>query len=345
MKKYIIPIILILLIIFNIYRIYDKTKDINLLSEHIIKTQKLQNINNTFIYKGNIDNNYVLFNNLSWRIIKINKDSSITLILNDYINILPQNKINEFLNNLLNNLNKDYLIKNKICNDEIKDNEVTCNNISNNNYIDLLSAYDYLNSFNNESFITNNNEIIWLNNNYITNNNKLSTTSSDNYLEIKPIITLKPKTIYKDGDGTINNPFIIDDETFGLGSKVKLGNDLYIVYNYDKDIKLISINNIEGLTKKDATNYLNNTLYNKLSYKNIIIDKIKFPNIMDIKIDNSITNYYLEEKIDDFDIIYNNPIIYADESIKHNTRYTITISKDTNFKKENNIYVYKDGNI
>ena len=95
----IILIILITLLVFNLFRIYNKAKNINLLSEHIIKNSELYKENDSYIYKGEIDNNYVSFNNLTWRIIKINSDSSITLILNDYINMLPKDLINEFLNN------------------------------------------------------------------------------------------------------------------------------------------------------------------------------------------------------------------------------------------------------
>ena len=95
----IVLIIIIILIVFNIFKIYNSTKSINLLSEYIIKNNELYNDNNTYICKGNVTNNYVKFNNLTWRIIKINNDSSITLILDDYINMLPKNLVNTFFKN------------------------------------------------------------------------------------------------------------------------------------------------------------------------------------------------------------------------------------------------------
>ena len=64
-----------------------------------------------------------------------------------------------------------------------------------------------------------------------------------------------------------------------------------------------------------------------------------------IEINNDITNYYLPNKINNFNLIYDNPIIYGDTKTTHNTRYTISLSKDKvkNFIKEDNIYVYKEG--
>ena len=142
----IILIVLATLLVFNLFRIYNKTKNINLLSEYIIKNNEITNKNglnkenSSYIFKGETDNNYILYNNLLWRIVKINNDSSITLILDDYINMLPKNLINSFFENLTNNLNTDYLTKNKVCIDEMNDNEITCNKINNNSYISLLSA-------------------------------------------------------------------------------------------------------------------------------------------------------------------------------------------------------------
>ena len=38
-----------------------------------------------YYFRGNVTNNYVIFANLTWRIVKINGDGSVKLILNDYI--------------------------------------------------------------------------------------------------------------------------------------------------------------------------------------------------------------------------------------------------------------------
>ena len=371
----IILIVLATLLVFNLFRIYNKSKNINLLSEYIIKNNEITNKNglnkenSSYIFKGETDNNYILYNNLLWRIVKINNDSSITLILDDYINMLPKNLINSFFENLTNNLNTDYLTKNKVCIDEMNDNEITCNKINNNSYISLLSAYDYLNSFYEEqTFITKDKEIMWLyNNDNHTNGDSISKSNENNFYEIRPVITLKANTTYKTGNGNKENPYKIDDESFGLGSIVKINNETYVVYDFIDDIKLMSLNTIDKLNKEKVLDYLNNELYEKLNYNNILnnlniytgtynnkkddlykekeIKKIGIPNILDIKINNDITNYYLPNKINNFDLIYDNPIIYGDTKTIHKTRYTISLSKDKtkNFIKEDSIYIYKEG--
>ena len=362
----IILIILTTLLIFNLFRIYNKTKNINLLSEYIIKDNEITNKNglnkenSSYIFKGEINNNYILYNNLLWRIVKLNNDSSITLILDDYINMLPKNLIKVFF---------DYLTKNKICMDEMNDNEITCNKTNNDSYISLLSTYDYLNSFYEEkTFITKDKEIMWLyNNDNHTNGDSISKSNENNFYEIRPVITLKANTTYKDGNGKKDNPYKIDDEPFGLGSIIKINNDTYVVYDFINDIKLMSLKTIDNLNREKVLDYLNNELYEKINYNNLLNNltiykgtynnkkddllkeketrKIGIPNILDIKINNDITNYYLPNKINNFNLIYDNPIIYGDTKTTHNTRYTILLSKDKvkNFIKEDNIYVYKEG--
>ena len=194
---------------------------------------------------------------------------------------------------------------------------------------------------------------MWLyNNDNHTNGDSISKSNENNFYEIRPVITLKANTTYKDGNGNKDNPYKIDDEPFGLGSIIKINNDTYVVYDFINDIKLMSLNN-ELYEKINYNNLLNNLTIYKGTYNNKKDDllkeketrKIGIPNILDIKINNDITNYYLPNKINNFNLIYDNPIIYGDTKTTHNTRYTILLSKDKvkNFIKEDNIYVYKEG--
>ena len=118
--------IIIFLIRFNITYAYKNTTNVILLSKYIITsteivTQKdgLEKENSTYIFKGEITNNYVLYNNIIWRIIKINNDNTIELIMDDYINMLPKSLISNFFNNLKNNLDLNYLNKNIIFKDQL----------------------------------------------------------------------------------------------------------------------------------------------------------------------------------------------------------------------------------
>ena len=165
----------------------------------------------------------------------------------------------------------------------------------------------------------------------------------------------------------IDNPYIINEDKLSIGSKVKLGNDTYIVYDLKDNIKLMSTKTLNNLLIENVLDYLNNEFFEKLDYKDLLQDttiytgyynnkendltkekitkKIGIPNILDIKFDNEVTNYYLPNKINTFALIYNNPIIYGDAKKEHETRYTITLSKDIikNLIKENDTYIYGDG--
>lgn len=357
--------VIISLIVFNIYNAYSNTEDVIFLSEYIINnTDKLSKEKDIYVYKGDTENNYVLFNNMIWRIVKINNDKSIELILDDYINMLPKNLVSTFFENITNNLDLDYLTENNICKDTFDNNNITCNSLEKDKYISLLSVYDYMNSFrDNKTFITNDDEKIWLyNDNAHTNGDNLSSSNENNFYAIKPVITIKNKVFYKSGNGSKNSPYQIGDNNFSIGSKVKIYDDLYVVYDLSDDIKLMSLNVLEGIYKNKSLDYLNDNFLQNLSYKDILKDttvytgdyfdndtfvtkKIGIPCILDIKFDSDIKDYYLGNSVNSYNLIYSNPVIYGDKNTIHHTRYVISLDKKeiNNFVNKNNIYVYKEG--
>lgn len=88
-----------------------------------------------YYFRGNVINNYVSFANYTWRIIKINGDGSVKLVLNSLIDVLSSyyegedftynnSKIEENLNtwyeSKLENYS-DYIANYKFCNDLVKD--------------------------------------------------------------------------------------------------------------------------------------------------------------------------------------------------------------------------------
>lgn len=117
-----------------------------ILNEGLIETT--DDFGTFYYFRGNVDNNYVLFADLVWRITKINSDGSIRLILNDYPEAMgnfydsstptieekmdfSKNKMNQFLNiwyqEKLNNYDTN-LISSKYCvDDEIEKTEETTN--------------------------------------------------------------------------------------------------------------------------------------------------------------------------------------------------------------------------
>lgn len=271
-------------------------------------SNNFKQINNTYYFTGDVSNNYVSYSNMIFRIIKINEDNTILLVTDNIVgtlaagndeNTYQESKLINWLNDenkfvsVLNEKEK-YLNLTSTCIDNITNIEnITCNSINNNYYLGLLSLEDYVNTGGNNGFINNNrysylankddSNNIW----YITNDGKLSTTNGSDILGIKATITLSSNTELLSGNGTIDNPYIFNNNTNLIGSYVKLDNDIWRIYEEkDNIIKLVLSSTIKDLKynysnktyyHNDTINgslahYLNKTYYNSLSYKSIILE-------------------------------------------------------------------------
>lgn len=271
--------------------------------------------NDDYYFYGDVSNNYLEYSNMLWRIIKINKDDSIVLINEDIISILPfgenntytesniikwLNQTNEEEYTFDNKLNQEdkYLTKSNICIDKIEDIEkVSCKTTSKQYNIGLLSIQDYINTGGKNSFI-NNGKITYLANSsddeniwYINKEGQLATTETTEFLGIKPIITLSSKTEIKSGKGTKKEPYKIEDEQSTFASYVKLGNDIWRIYEEKDDIIKLVLNEAlkvddeiykSSYSKKNYYHndtissslayYLNNTYLKSLDYQSIILE-------------------------------------------------------------------------
>ena len=77
-----------------------------------INDKNLVKVNNGKIYRGKNVNNYLVFNNILFRIISVNKDGSLELVTDGFINILSNKKRNveKYINDkFLRLLDKSYL--------------------------------------------------------------------------------------------------------------------------------------------------------------------------------------------------------------------------------------------
>lgn len=253
-----------------------------------------------YIYKGDIKNNYLKYNDMLWRIVRINSDNSIDIILDDYSTLLPWNSsvveftksdIYEYLNNeFLNKLDKEMLNKTSFCTDKISDlSNITCNDTNIDGYVKLLDVANFLNSINSgKSYLVNNEEIFWLSDYgtdkiWHTNGVNVSQSDANLFYEIRPMVRLKNTTIYKDGDGTFEKPFEVGKkEELKVGSIVQLGNDKWIVIDINDDIKLMREKvldkqmdfDLEKNVYKDSKlmKYLNEDYLNSLSYKDKLVE-------------------------------------------------------------------------
>lgn len=308
----------------TIYFYLDSRKKLEnkdkLLSQIIIdknyKKNNFKKINSDYYFYKNAENNYLTYSNITWRIIKVTKKNEIVLIADNAITNLAFGKnkkyntsyITKWLNNsdnkntgiLEKNLNnkQKYLTKTKTCIDNITNmKNITCKKTNENNYLSLLSIIDYINTGTEKSFINNNNYIYLASNKNsdqvwsINSEGKLNTSDGTDIYGVKPTITIKPTVSLISGEGTATSPYIIEEKSELFGSFVKLGNDIWQVYETNNNIiKLVlndylKINNepIEysysddnyfhnDTTYGSLAYYLNHKYLNSLTYKNLILE-------------------------------------------------------------------------
>jgi len=343
-------------------------------------------INNTdaddkyMAFKGDINNNYIKYNNLLWRVIKVNSSGSITIILDNKINMLPWQigdySINEYLNTEFKaELDTSKLTNNNGCRDDVtKVDNISCKNITD-EYVSLLDLNSYLLTLDNgKTFIGGEEENIWLYNKYDeknawhVNGSKLGFTSMDAFYEVRPVVTLNNSVLYESGDGTKENPYLISSDNLSIGSTVKIQNDLYEVYSTKDEIKLALKDTLKKYkytgNVEDIINYLEKEFYNKLSYKDllnetkmVVVDvnkskvtnkeinsKVGTYNMFDFKVNGEKADYYMLSKLDNYILVYSDDIIYGTKDNYHDIVPTISIKKEKikDFKLVDGIYVLGD---
>lgn len=341
-----------------------------------------------YIYKGDIANNYLKYNDMLWRIVRINADNSIDIILDDYITLLPWgSEVSEFKNSdiygylnseFLNNLDKDMLNKTSFCEDKIDDlSKITCDKQDTNSYVKLLDVANFLNSVHGgKSYLVKEEETFWLSDYgtdkiWHTNGTNVSQSEVGIFYEIRPVVRLKNTTVYSDGDGTKEKPYTVGkNDTLKVGSRVQLGEDKWIVYEINDDIRLMKETVIEkqldfDLEKnnyKDSKlmKYLNDTYLDSLSYKDMLVEstwysgiyknkmsdlkeekvvaKVGIPNLLDIKFDSSVNAYFTSNGNEDRIYVYENPLRPSKVTTYRSVRPCIAIKKDSISK-----FKYSDG--
>ena len=255
----------------------EKNTLVKVIRENNINNDNFKDINGTQYFINKSNNNYILYSNILWRIIKVNEDNSLTVISDSSLTSLAYGEnleytdsyINKWLNNndnkysgiLEKQLNKvdTYLQKTNTCLDKVNslDNK-ECENISSNNYISLLSTSDFVNIGNKESYVindeyfylnnTNDNSEIW----YVDSDGKVTTSKGKDIIGVKPVITIKSNIDYVSGSGSKTNPYTIEKENGYLGSYVKLDNDIWRIYQVnDKEVRLV-LNNYLKVNNKDV---------------------------------------------------------------------------------------------
>ena len=249
------------------YKIYNpkiEGESVELIMNAIVRNQPivyekdgLYRTSGMYIYKGENVDNYIRYSNMLWRIVKFNIDGSLDLVLDGNINMLKWNNdvvsfeksdIYKYLNNYFYKLlDYDNLSNTVICTDEIDDlKNITCNNKITDSYVRLLSISEYLNSMADNKTYINDSSNIWLSDRgsktiWNINDKNLSSSKPSNMYYVKPVITLKNSTVLKGGTGKVDDPYIVGDSKLGVGSYVKLNDDVWYIYDIKNDTYLLSL--------------------------------------------------------------------------------------------------------
>lgn len=297
-----------------------EVKEANTLARALIKENKdsdyFQAVNQDYYFKGDALNNYLMYSNVMWRIVKINQDNRITLISENVLGTLGNGKKEYTESNVIHWLNKvdndsnsgvlervlsnssDLLVKSRVCVDT-SDNtkKISCDKVNQDYLIGLLSLEDYSHTGGNKGFI-HNDKVTYLSNKnkkkeswYITEEGKLDVDSNQDVLGVRPVITLNSSVEAISGKGTSDDPYVLREDKNYFARYVKLGDDLFQVYDVKDGVLKLSLNQVlenDGESFKysygkntyqyndtvygSLAYYLNRTYYNRLSYKSIIFE-------------------------------------------------------------------------
>lgn len=368
------------------YKIYNpkiEGESVELIMNAIVRNQPivyekdgLYRTSGMYIYKGENVDNYIRYSNMLWRIVKFNIDGSLDLVLDGNINMLKWNNdvvsfeksdIYKYLNNYFYKLlDYDNLSNTVICTDEIDDlKNITCNNKITDSYVRLLSISEYLNSMADNKTYINDSSNIWLSDRgsktiWNINDKNLSSSKPSNMYYVKPVITLKNSTVLKGGTGKVDDPYIVGDSKLGVGSYVKLADDVWYIYDIKNDKYLLSLSKeLDGKkafskksTKFDITDktslayYLNNEYYESLAYKDILEENdwyngsydsyndvfssttksyVGLLNVSDIKKEGLIDYYLMTASNNDKIYLYSDTLINSKPNLLRNVVPTIAI--------------------
>lgn len=221
----------------------------------------LYELNNSKVFRGEYVNNYLKLGEILFRIVKINSDDTLMLVLddansnirgnwddrynsvvkkNDGINDYSVSRAREFLTNFISNLyaedigkkaiNYDYCVGSRLESDVVNDGSLECG-VKYKDYISLLTVYDFINASLDINCKGVQNSKVCQNYNYLNLYDDefwfitpvKDTTNQLYYYDgagidldkarvkhsLRFVITISGDEIYKSGDGTLDNPYVI----------------------------------------------------------------------------------------------------------------------------------------
>mgnify|MGYP004611028665 CR=1 FL=1 len=259
--------------------------------EHTIK----KDTNNTGVYTGAIENNYIRFSGNLFRIVSV-ENGNVKIVAAEDVSNVNYSGLDQWLEYYYNHLadsSKEYIVKTKYCNDKVTDTTTKkCSSYTKEKDVYILSLEDVNNSTDSstgESYLYSS-TIVWLANTktdkeswatrsvFFDTSDKYSSFSKNYNLGIRPLITIKGSNLITSGTGTENDPYQIDDMKTGKtdenlntrysGEYIEYSNMLWRIVEVEKSgaIKVISNSNVPIAGEK------------RISYDSSITNRIYNPN-------------------------------------------------------------------
>ena len=238
---------------------------------------------NEYRYLGEVNDNYLEYSGIMYRIIGIDKDKNIKVIADKSVTMMysglekgyDKSYVNKWLNYdkdtagsgvFENNIKEsvNFLTNTYYCEDVIDDvKNITCDKNNTTYKISLLSLYDYYKAGGKSSFL-NNGETFYLGtlnkdnyNYYITSDGEVSINEiSTKTYTVRPVITISSGSVLLSGKGTKDEPYkilevkptMLEDAT--INTYISYSNQVFKIIDNSGDATKVALN---GVIKENDT--------------------------------------------------------------------------------------------
>lgn len=255
-----------------------KTRNIKVVLR--LKNVIKKDTNNGNTYKGNVNNNYIEFSNMLFRIYGVDENGNVKIVSNDAISYIDYDGIDNWSDNFydhLSNSAKKYVVKSKYCTGEVNDlNTTKCSKYTKARNVYIPSIVDYNNSYDKDGFSylsprvltilpnTKDNKILITKNVFVGDSyGKRFISLGNNYnYAIYPMIAIKGNILLTGGNGTITSPYKFESSkkanpgdkvnTINTGEYIRYSNSIwrFIEKDVDSTSKIILSSNYSIISTK-----------------------------------------------------------------------------------------------
>ena len=275
-----------------------------------------------YFFKGNVENNYVWFANRMFRVMRVNDDDTVKLVTNDLVSSFMWGEKKDYEGSnvriWLTDVEKikesgvyyktipaqdRFIVKTKYTIDKMMDTTVETGDITFEDDITTVTLSDYIEAGGKNSYL-NNGKLYYIlgynsmdENLYIEEDGSIMSCDSMDGFGIRGVFTMSKNIPVAQGDGTLNNPYVIDQgkDINYVDSYVKLGEDTWKVYEENNGVIKMYLNGYIKINGQELVRnyssyanrfnyfesdnigfYLYNEYMNGLSYKKYLASS-KFP--------------------------------------------------------------------